>query len=358
MRLMKNRARMLAAALALAAIVLTGLALSACGGDSGSASGAGAERKFLVIYSTHGKENVEPVLERFKKAHPEITVEWRPFSTIDLFNALRAEKSDPQCDVWWGGPSGTFIRGEREGLLQPYRPAWADAVPAESHSPAGLWHGNYLMPECIMHNANVLTPEQAPQEWDDLLKPEWKGKIVLRDPAKSGTMRAIFGAMIWRFHQKTESPEQGYDWLRQLHANVAAYAPDPRAMYQALNSEETPVTVWNIVDAHVQSQQGYNFKAIIPASGVPVLIEGIGLVKDCPNPNNGKLFIDWVAQVDEAVYQAHEFHRIPARTDIPAEKLPDWMTQKKIVAMEIDQEIYMPLEEKWMDYFRENIQSK
>ena len=56
----------------------------------------------------------------------------------------------------------------------------------------GRWFGEILLPEVIMYNNKALTPEQAPKDWDDLLKPEWKDKIIIRDVAASGTMRSIY----------------------------------------------------------------------------------------------------------------------------------------------------------------------
>src|SRR5690606_25934654 len=132
-----------------------------------------------------GRENVDPVIDRFREAHPDVTVQWRQFSTIDLANAIRAEAEagDPQADVWWGGPHTVFMQAEAEGLLAPYRPSWADQVGPGERSATDHWYGNFRMPECIMVNANVLSPEEAPREWDDLIAPEWKGRIVLRDPS-------------------------------------------------------------------------------------------------------------------------------------------------------------------------------
>jgi len=311
----------------------------------------------LVVYSTHGREQIEPVMARFATAHPEIAVEWRPYSTGDLYNAIKTERGQPQADVWWGGPHTTFTQAERDGLLAVYRPTWSEAVAAEHRSPGGYWFGTYLMPEGIMYNANVLREEEVPKDWDDLLDPKWKGRIVLREPGKSGTMRAIFGALVWRTYSASGDAAPGLDFLRKLHGNVAVYAPDPRAMYQMLNTPETPITVWNMVDAFVQSQQGYNFKFVAPSSGVPVLTEGIALIKNAPHRAEAEVFYEWVTSTEELIHQAHHFARIPARTDIARESLPAWITEQEYKPMEIDTERYLPLEQEWMDYFREQIQT-
>ena len=52
------------------------------------------------------------------------------------------------------------------------------------------------------------------------------------------TMRAIFGAMIWRFYKDTGKPDQGFDWLRKLDANVKEYTADGTLLMQKLGRRE------------------------------------------------------------------------------------------------------------------------
>ena len=75
----------------------------------------------------------------FEAEHPEIDVRWLDMGSQEVYDRVRSEAANPQADVWFGGPQTIFARGAAEGLLAPFRPAWADAVPARPAPPDDLY---------------------------------------------------------------------------------------------------------------------------------------------------------------------------------------------------------------------------
>jgi hypothetical protein len=150
------------------------------------------------------------------RVHPGIDLQWDDMGSTEVLDRVRAERDNPQADVWFGAPAELFERAAREGLLEAYTPTWADAVPAEAHDSAGFWYGTYLTPEVIGYNSDAVTAAEAPRDWDDVLDPRWKGKLIIRDPVASGGMRAIFGAILERSVAATGTTAAGWNWLRRL----------------------------------------------------------------------------------------------------------------------------------------------
>ena len=236
----------------------------------------------------------------------------------EVLDRVRAEKDNPQADVWFGAPAEAFDRATRENLLEPYIPTWSNAISVEGRENADHWYGTYLTPEVIAYNTQAGHGAQAPKDWDEVLDPKWKGKVLIRDPIASGTMRAIFGAIVARSVAKTGSPEAGYEWLRKLDANTREYVLNPTILYQKLGRQEGIITLWDMPDiATLQQRTEIPVDYVIPSSGTPVLVDGIAIVKGTKHPKEAKLYYEFVTTPEAMKAAAEQFLRIPARTDIP-----------------------------------------
>lgn len=330
----------------IACLLAAVLLLSGCGSDG---------RTQLVIYSPHGKEMLSAYEDRFEAQHPDVNVQWIDMGGQDAYDRIRTERSNAQASIWWGGASMAFDRAAREELLEPYRPSWADAVSESSRGADDAWYGTFLTPEVITYNTESLAGEEPPKDWDALLDPAWKGRVLIRYPLASSTMRTIFGAMILR----QPSVEDGYAWLARLDENVGTYTADPTQLYLKLARGEGDLTLWNMPDTYIQAETvGYPFDYLIPESGTPLLTDGIALVRNGPNLEIAKQFYEFVTSDSALVDQAHEFYRIPVRDDIPESLLPEWMTRVDIRPMDIDWNRLADEGAEWMRHWDEQIKGR
>ena len=321
------------------------LLLAACSSD---------HRTVLTVYSPHGKDLLSYYEKAFETAHPDVDVQWVDMGSQDVIDRLRSEKANPQADVWFGAPEEIFERAGREGLLTPYRPTWANAVPAESHDAHDLWYGTYLTPEVIGYNSQVVSDSAAPKDWDDVLDPKWKGKVILRDPIGSGTMRAIFGAILLRSMRETGSPDSGWAWLRRLDAQTKEYTLNPVILYQKLGRQEGLITLFDMPDlAMLQERYHIPVKYVIPRSGTPILVDAIAIVKGTKHPDIAKEYYEFVTTPAALEYAANHFYRIPVRTDIPLDSLPQWVRAAKqdIKPMPMDRAVLAQHLDEWMRYW-------
>lgn len=287
-------------------------------------AGCGDERKPLVLYSPHGGDLLLLMEKEFEKRNPEVDVRWLDMGSQDVYDRVRSEAANPQADVWYGGPQTIFARGAHESLLTPYRPQWADAIPPESRGQDDLFFGSYRTAPVLVYNSAVVKPEAAPRDWNDLLAPKWTGKILMRDPLASGTLRTVFGMILARSVAETGSPDRGFAWLSHLDAQTKEYLQQPALMIEKLNREEGLVTIWELTDLLWQRERGSPLAFRFPASGTPVIDDSIGLVKNAPHPEEAKKFIDFVGSPEGQEIAARQAFRLPARTDMAADKLPDW----------------------------------
>jgi iron(III) transport system substrate-binding protein len=305
-----RRGRVLGAAVAL----LGSLALAACG--------AGDGREVLIVYSPHGPDLLRVFEQRFEERYPEVDVQWIDMGSQEVLDRLRTERANPQADVWFGGPSQMFQTGAAEGLIVPFTPSWAGEV-GEYRDPEGNFHGVYLTPLVIAYNSEVMDSAAAPQDWDEVLEPRWQNQVLIRDPIASGTMRTIFGMVVQRSIRETGGPDAGFEWLRRLDRQTREYVLNPTLLYQKLARREGSVTLWDLPDIEmVRERTGYPLAYILPASGVPMVIDAVAVVRGSRSPELAQRFVEFIGSEEEVALAARDFARLPARGDIPPESLP------------------------------------
>jgi len=231
---------------------ITVFVLAACSAD---------KRDILVVYSPHGADVLKEYEKQFETAYPNVDVQALDMGSKEVYSRISAERQRPACDVWWGAPSTMFSQAAKEGLLQAYTPAWADAVDDDCKDADSLWYATYRSPLAIVFNDLSVKAEDLPDTWDGLLDEKWKGRLCLRKPQPSGTMRTFISAMIAR----AETEDAGIAWLKRLHESTAAYPESPTLLYDHLKKNPERITVWLLPDAVMQRElHGYPFGYVLP----------------------------------------------------------------------------------------------
>jgi iron(III) transport system substrate-binding protein len=314
------------------------------------AASCGDGRQPLTVYSPHGSDLLSLMEKAYEARHPEIDVRWLDMGSQEVYDRIRSEAANPQADVWYGGPQTIFIRGAEDGLLAPYRPTWADAIPPGSRNSQNLFFGSYRTAPVLVYNTQAVKPDEAPKDWDDLLDPRWKGRILLRDPLASGTMRTLFGMVLSRSVKETGNLDRGWDWLRRFDAQTKEYVQNPALLLEKLNRREGLVTVWELTDMLWQAKRGAPLGYRFAKSGTPVIDDSIGMVKNAPHAAQAKAFIEFVGSVEGQELAAREAFRLPARTDLPPARLPQWAQEvlKEMVPADVDWPLIAKNGQAWM----------
>jgi iron(III) transport system substrate-binding protein len=304
-----------------------------------------AQENAVVIYSPHGADILKDYENLFEAQYPEIDMQWLDMGSRHVYNRVYSERNRPACDIWWGAPSTMFMQAAEIGLLAEYTPTWVEAVDASSRGANDTWLGTHDTPLCIMFNDKGYARDEVPQTWDDLLDPKWKGKIVIRKPLESGTMRTFIGAMVSR----ADDDDAGIEWLKRLHASTVSYPENPQLLFDRIKRNQDEITVWIVPDAVLQkNRHGYPFDYYVPEQ-TAVLTEGIAIVEGAPHADAARKFYEFVTTQEALIHQAEAYGKIPARTDIEASQLPDWMNEQPIVPMSIDWTEFSTKNEEWCE---------
>jgi len=298
---------------ALAALLAVGLA--GCGGDG---------RTPLTVYSPHGRDLLQLFEAEFERRQPSIDLRYLDMGSQEVYDRVRSERANPQADVWFGGPDAIFARAAAEGLLAPYRPEWAEAVPAGSRAAGDLYFGTFRTLPVLVWNSKRVSDAEAPRDWDDLLAARFSGRVLLRDPMASGVMRTVFAHRLARAVAEQGTPDSGFAWLARLDAATKEYVANPALLFEKLVRGEGEVTVWELTDVLLQRAAGSPVGFGFPASGTPVIDDSVALVAGAPRRAAAVAFLDWVGSAEAQTLAAERAFRLPARLDLAPEHLPEW----------------------------------
>jgi iron(III) transport system substrate-binding protein len=311
----------------------------------------------VVLYSPHGRDQLMLLEHAFERAHPDIDVRWLDMGSQEILDRLRFERVNPQADVWFGGPTTIFDRGVADSLLAPYRPAWAGTVGPRGVGPDDLYYPAYLTPAVIAFNSRLVPRHLAPQDWDDVLAPRWRDRVLIRDPMASGTMRAIWGLIIERSLRRTGDTAEGMTWLRRLDGQTKAYALNPAILDARLARGEGLVTLWDLPDILISRSKGMPFDYVFPRSGTVVIDDAIGLVRGSRHPAAARAFIDFVGSEQGQLLAADRVFRLPARRDLPVDQVPAWVAgvEREMVVADVDWDLLARQGPAWMSYWDQHV---
>ncbi len=312
----------------------------------------------LLIYTPHGQDLLRDFIARYKERYKDVDVQFLDMGSREILERVRVERNRPQADLWWGAAHTTFQTAAEENLLTPFRPSWANSVPASARDEKDLWYGTYETPQVIVYNSEAVRAEDAPHDWDDVLDSKWRDKVLIRNPNPSDTMRVIFGAMIWRFYKDSGSPDRGYEWLRKLDANVHEYTADGTLLMQKLARREGLVSLWDMPDVRLfKEQKGLPVAYVVPASGTPVVTDGIAILRGAANEEEARRFYEFVTTSENLVYAAKKYYRIPVRTDLDRAQLPAWMNEP-FTRLPLDWDLLRKDGAEWLRYWDTEIRGR
>ena len=77
----------------------------------------------------------------------------------------------------------------------------------------------------------------------------------------------------------------------------------------------------------------------------------IAIVKGSKHRKDAEAFYDFVNTEESLILAAHQFYRIPSRTDIPTDRLPEWMRNLNIPKMQMNWDLVEAKSQEWMQHW-------
>ena len=263
----------------------------------------------LVVYSPHDADPLNAGVEMFRQAYPNINVEVIAAGTGELCQRVVAESANPQGDVLWGGGADTLAA--YTDYFAPYVCANDDVIDEAYKDANDLWIGESPLPMVFIYNKTLIDEADVPTTWEGLCDESLKGKIAYASPAKSGSAYTQLCTML--FSQPTL--DEGWALVEKFIANLDGKIQDSSGTcHKLVASGEYTLGVTREKSAVLYNDNpdiGYVYPE--KNSAVP---DGVALIKNCPNEENAKLFIDFVTGLECQTAQNADWARRPVRSDL------------------------------------------
>lgn len=299
----------------------------------------------VVWYTGAGEDEVNEFIAKRLRDKYGITLEYIGASGADTEQRVLAESRAGRVvgDVFMAGASNRESLGQQGILDDSFQfekdipnaqfvsktlpgggvEAKAGAAPGQAYAAAvqANMYGLNL-------NTNLVSKEQYPKVWDDILKPEFKDKIALITPYASGPGSSWFHLML---------KEKGQAWMERFaQQNPVIVARRPEAEAMAARGEKAIVVPGG---AQIfQSQSGAPVASVLPEDGIYVSVTGAGMIKGAPHPNAAKVLLNELLSVDVQKAYADLAFTTPVRSDVvPERDFLRWPTGKLLPNVDLKQ---------------------
>lgn len=246
----------------------------------------------LTVYGSCEEEYLAAACEHFQELYG-IKVNYQRLSTGEVQAKIEEEKGNPSADVWFGGTTDPYNVVAKEDLLEPYAAQNASHLLSDMYKdPDGKWYGIYKGILGFMVNTDELTRMnlEAPADWQDLLKPEYKGLIWLSNYNTAGTAKLVINTMIQKYGH-----DEGIQYLVDLDKNIEVYTKSGSGPSKNVGTGECVIGIGFLHDGITQIvDNGYeNVKLVIPSSGTSFEVGATAIFKGAAHPNAAKLWIEY-----------------------------------------------------------------
>ena len=257
------------------------------------------EGKINWVFPTRASQG-DPIMEAFEAEYPGLNVELTTKSTSEVTEGLLLEHQLGKITADVSDP-GRDSRLLDRGIFGNSSDLFADVGIAEEAIYAdGLATLYVPLAHGVMYNTDIVTGNDIPQTYEDLLDPMWKGQMVLEDRLKGFIYLTDLPEYNGRY-ENLWTEEQIVDYLTKLEEQDVLIQHGNTTVSNTVASGERPISpdvnVASIGNAIVQDHP------VDLAPVTPNAIEQwlIGAVADGPNPAGGRLFLRWLLNLDQGI---------------------------------------------------------
>ncbi|CAA7600367.1 Bacterial extracellular solute-binding protein [Acididesulfobacillus acetoxydans] len=156
---------------------------------------------------------------------------------------------------------------------------------------------------------NTKEIKTPPRDWQDALAPAFKNKVVMPDPAQSGSALDFTGAYL-------QNHQNSWDFFKALKANGAiVQGANAESLNQVLTGAKSMVLAGVDYMAYADKAKGEPIDIVYPSSGTVVNPRPVMILKSAKNLTAAKKYVDFLLS-SEGQQDVVNAYLLPGRKDI------------------------------------------
>jgi len=253
---------------------------------------AGSE---VQLYSTMTEADLDALITCFNEKYPDIEVIVTNGSAGELTTRIAGEAGNPQGDLVWGGMAdsdGQAYADIFEAWVSEYD---AQNIPGYT-SPNGLYSMDHLSTVTFVINEELEAELGLKIEsYEDLLDPKLKGMIATADPNSSSSAWNNLSNIFAVYGNDTE---EAWAYIEKLMPNLVILGSSSGVFKNTQAGEYVVGMTYEDGAVGLIRDGATNIRLQYPTNGTSASAFGCALIKGGPNPENGKLFIDFICSAE------------------------------------------------------------
>src|SRR5438309_7516522 len=254
--------------------------------QSASLIATGKKEGKALAYGSLESDTAETAFNAFKKKTGIEVDYWRASATKVMDRALSEYRAGkPLFDVILTNDNPMQIMF-KEGLFAKYDSPSAKDFTKESLDPnLGPRYRNVIIG--VVYNKSIINPAEAPKSLEDLVKPQYRGKLVMPDPTQHTTTTQWVASL-----EKLMGKEKAGKYIRDLAAQKPVLVESLLPAAERVATGETPIAITYVKYAYIFGQKGAPLDYVRLGK---MMGDGhyLTLDKKAPHPNAGKALIDF-----------------------------------------------------------------
>ena len=281
-------------------------ALFAAGSEETAQSTSGPSGT-ITLYTSVPQPIADKIQADFNANYPDITLEIFRSGTSGVVTKLMTEKEAGQimADLVWVAEPSTYEEFKDQNMLAKIDPNGARDLPEEMKDPEGYYYAGRLINMIIGYNPNLVS--RPPETWQDLLASEYRGKIGMPSPLRSG-------AAVATAHTLAEA--YGWEYFERFKANGGVQAANNGTVRDAIASGEYKAGIFLDYMAREAKQAGSPLDYVWPSDGAVFIPSPIAVLEASSNKEAAIVFVDYILSKEGQKTMVKLGNFIPVRGDV------------------------------------------